>query len=127
MLLIERNLFPWIPEEAINSTSQLLPLHHLRLSGRCFNEAKCDVMSLSGTSRLGETRAFEGLYVRRHLSVRPALQEERKLELCCHDRCEVKAPADHSAKRPEGKLFVFIFATNQHAGEDFGGGAKFWL
>lgn len=74
-------------------------------------------MSLSGTSGRGETRAFEGLYVWKHLSVRPApREEERKPERCCHDGCEVKAPADHSAKRPEGKRFVFIFATNQRAG-----------
>lgn len=54
--------------------------------------------------------------------MRPALQEEeRKPELCCHDGCEGKAPADHSAKRPEGKRFVFIFATNQRAGAGAGG------
>lgn len=67
------------------------------------------------------TRRFEGLSARRRLSVRWALQKEgRKPELCCRDRCEVKAPADHRAERPEGKRVVFIAAANQRGGQSPG-------
>lgn len=47
-------------------------------------------------------------------------EEQRKPELCSHDRCEVKAPADHRAEGPEGKRFVFIVAANQCGGQSPG-------
>lgn len=88
---------------------------------KMFSRGKCDITSLSGSSRLGEMTDLKAPSVRRRLSVRSVLQEEeRKPELCCQGRCEGKAGADHHAHQPEGKRCVFIVAANQRGGQSPG-------